>query len=332
MTKQILFLYFLIFCFTQAHANDFTLSKSLHDDFAHIFMRDAPYPSSAPQNILTLGETIFFDKKLSKNKNMSCASCHKPELAFTDGLKTAKGNKGQPLLRKTMTLYNIGDDPFFFWDGSAKTLEEQFFKAISHPDEMALSKIELLKYVQNNQTYQKLFKAAQKEIHLDNIAYVTARYIENLRAPYTRFDAWIEGDYGALSHEELLGFALFNNKANCTACHIGPDFTDNLRNDIGLDDNDLGYGAITNNPDDYHFFKTTGLRAIKNRAPYMHHGAFTTLEDVIDHYNDGNFKRGDTDIPAEEDQGDIIAFHNFTQPLNLTEQEKSYLVAFLKTL
>ena len=332
MQKIFLFLIIISIGFKASWANNFMLSKSLHNDYAEIFMRNDPYPPKASKEIIDAGKAIFFDETLSKNKNMSCATCHKPELAFTDGLATAKGNKGQSLSRKTMTLFNLGDDPFFFWDGRVKTLEEQFLIAISHPEEMALPSQDLLHIVQNSRKYKQLFDKAGKNITINNIAFVTARYVESLRAPHTKFDDWMEGNFNALSKEELLGFEIFNNKGNCTACHIGPDFSDNLRNDIGLDDTDLGYGTITQNPDDHHFFKTTGLRAIKDRAPYMHHGAFATLEDVIDHYNDGTFKRGDTDIPEEKDQGDIIAFHNFTQPLNLTEQEKAYLVAFLKTL
>lgn len=332
MKNIIFFLFFKCLCLASAMANDLTYSKSLHNDYAHIFTRDTPHPATASDAVLDVGKTIFFDKSLSKNNEMSCATCHKPELAFTDGLPKALGNKGQSLNRKTMTLYNIGDDPFFFWDGSAKTLEEQFLKAISHPDEMALSEDDFLQKIKNNPHYRHLFEKSGHKITINNIAFVTSRYVESLHAPRTRFDNWIEGDFSALTQDELKGFDLFNNKANCTACHIGPDFTDNLRNDIGLDDDDLGYGAITKHPDDEHFFKTTGLRAIKDRAPYMHHGAFETLEQVIDHYNDGSFKRGDTDIPAEEEQGNIIAFHNFTQPLNLTKEDRSALVAFLKAL
>ncbi|MEM6603937.1 MAG: cytochrome c peroxidase, partial [Pseudomonadota bacterium] len=329
-------LLFIMICYVslshaQEQAQTENMSVMLREDYGALFARTEKPPQFPAKNI-QLGKKLFFDKKLSDTGTISCASCHHPDKAFTDGLPTSRGKNGKILKRKTMSLYNVADDPFFLWDGRAKTLEEQFFLTLQHPDEMNMTSERLEKTMTSDPDYVKAFRVLKIKISAENIAGLVATYVRSLSAPQTRFDDWLEGDDFALTPSELRGFHLFNNKANCTACHIGPDFTDDMRNDIGLNDSDLGLGAITGQTDDHHFFKTPGLRAIKHRAPYMHHGAFATLEEVIDHYNDGGFKRGETDIPPEEDQTGEIAFHNFTQPLNLTEDEKKDLIAFLKSL
>jgi cytochrome c peroxidase len=264
---------------------------------------------------------------------MSCGTCHQPEKAFTDGLPKARGKLGQTLSRKTMSLYNIADDSFYFWDGRAKTLEEQFKIALQNTEEMDFSFKEAIKIINTNKDYQKLLLQANISFATEElITNSIVAYVRSIKAPRSRFDDWLDGDNTALSYNELKGFEVFNNKANCIACHFGNHFTDGLRNDIGLADKDLGYGSITKNPDDNHMFKTVNLRDIKNRSPYMHNGSLKTLEEVITHYNDGGFKRSATDIPDETNQPDDMAFHNFTQPLNLDDKEKKYLIDFLKTL
>lgn len=326
--------YFLLFCFLligSAWADEIDYSQTLRSQYGDLFKENLPYPKVNPK-LAKIGEKIFFDKQFSKNGKMSCSTCHIPEKAFSDENALAIGNKGQKLPRRTMSLYNVGNDTMFFWDGRGKTLEEQFFMALSNPEEMAMTKTEFLTKIRQNPNYVNEFRKAGVPLKLDTLAKSVADYVRTIKSPQTKFDKWLKGNNKALTLEELKGFELFNDKADCTACHFGAEFTDNIRNDIGLPDKDLGFGAITKKSEDAHYFKTTGLRGIAHHAPYMHNGVFKTLEEVINHYNDGTFKRGDTDIPPEAEQEDEIAFHNFTQPLNLTEEEKKNLIAFLKVL
>ena len=309
-----------------------TVSQDLRQTYGELFLPEKPSIQKYSKNLIPLGEKIFFDERFSETKAMSCATCHNPQKAFTDGRKTALGKNGKALKRKTMTLYNIGDDPFFFWDGRVQTLEEQFFEALTNIEEMAFSPEEMLNLMKQDKNYMALFQKNKLTLSKDNIAKAVAAYISSLNAPKTRFDTWLAGNDKALSQAELRGFEIFNNKADCTACHFGADFTDNIFNDIGLADKDMGRGHITGKARDNHFFKTSGLRAIKDRSPYMHNGIFATLEQVIDHYDNDQFKRAETDIPPTEKQGETIAFHAFSQPLNLTKQEKQDLIAFLKSL
>lgn len=330
------FILFLIIQFllllNMAIAQDITLSKRLLKTYADDFQPIQNNDENIDPNVIALGKKIFFDTRLSTNQKMSCGTCHIPEKAFSDNHPTAIGNQGRPLRRKTMTLYHIADDEQFFWDGRGTSLEAQFAEALQNPLEMNFSFPKALEIMHQDSDYQDLFQKAHKEITQKAIINSVVHYVKSIKPPHTRFDKWLIGDLSALNDTELMGFEIFNTKANCTACHMGNHFKDGLLNDVGLDDQDLGYGEITKNPDDFHMFKTPSLRGIALHAPYMHDGSLKTLEEVIKHYDDPNFKRGKTDIPIPEKQGDVIAFHNFTQPLNLTPQEQVALIAFLKTL
>jgi len=325
--------YFFIFSSIHASAQNKDLSQSLFSQYATLYQIDTETKKNTlSPALIALGQKIFSDIRLSDNGKMACQTCHQPELAFSDTHAKAIGNNGKALTRKSMTLYHIKDDTQFFWDGRAKTLEEQFLMALENPEEMNFSLDRAINIIKQDPHYQKLLNNIAAPLSKNLIIKAVVTFVKSIKPPETRFDHWLSGNLKALSKQELLGFEVFNTKANCTACHIGYKFKDDLLNDIGLPDKDLGYGAITKNPDDHHMFKTPSLRGVLNHAPYMHDGSLKTLKDVVDHYNAPIFKRGDTDIPKPKNQGDVIAFHNFTQPLNLTPQEIEQLVAFLKTL
>lgn len=305
-------------------------SKKLFDRYAGQYQPQTT--EKLDQDWVDLGKKIFFDTRFSTNKKMACGTCHLPDQAFSDQHTTAIGNDGKALLRKTMTLYHIADDDFYFWDGRSQSLMHQFSEALKNPLEMDFSFPKAIALMQQDQDYQKLFDKIKQPISEKAITNAVVTYVKSIKPPHTRFDSWLEGNLTALTEQELKGFDLFNTKANCIACHMGYQFKDGLLNDIGLPDKDLGHGEITKNPDDYHMFKTPSLRGVALHAPYMHNGSLKTLKEVIEHYNAPEFKRGETDIPPPEEQDDEIAFHNFTQPLNLTEEEQEALIAFLKTL
>lgn len=322
-----------LLCITAYAQDNPTLSKRIFDTYAAAYQPPSTTDDKSKPELIALGQKIFFDTRFSDNGKMSCGTCHIPKKSFSDNNPKALSNQGKPLKRKTMTLYHIADDEMFFWDGRGSSLREQFFEAFKNPQEMNFSFSKAMTLIKNDSDYQKLFKTLKINPTQETMADAVIAFEKSVsEPPKTRFDTWLAGDLSALTLTELWGFELFNTKADCIACHNGYRFKDGLRNDIGLPDKDLGYGEITKNPNDFHFFKTPTLRGVANRAPYMHDGSLKTLYDVINHYNAPEFKRGDTDIPPEKNQGNVIAFHNFTQPLNLTEQEKQALIAFLRAL
>jgi cytochrome c peroxidase len=327
------FLFFTLI-YTTANAQEATgFSKKIFDKYASSYQADQKTHHHIDKNLIDLGKKIFFDTRFSSNEKMSCGTCHIPNKSFSDNNPIAIGNQGKPLRRKTMTLYHIADDEMFFWDGRSNNLKTQFFEAFQNPLEMNFSFPKAIHLMKNDKEYTKLFKILQLKPTKHTMAKAVIAYEKSISTPpETQFDKWLAGDLTALNTQELKGFDIFNTKADCIACHHGYRFKDGLRNDIGLPDKDLGYGEITKNPDDFHSFKTPTLRGIAHRSPYMHDGSLKTLRDVIDHYNAPEFKRGNTDIPPEAEQGNIVAFHNFTQPLNLTEAEKKSLIAFLKKI
>jgi cytochrome c peroxidase len=319
-------------CSASAENANVSFSKNIFEKYAQTYQPFDKIEQKTNPYLIELGKKIFFDTRFSSDSRMSCGTCHLPEKAFSNNDTTAIGNDKKPLHRKTMTLYHIADDTLFFWDGRGTSLEQQVSDALQNPKEMDFSFERAISIMEQDTEYQKLFSDLKQIPTQATISFAVVTYEKSIKPPKTRFDDWLMGDLNALTEQELQGFDIFNTKADCVACHIGNTFKDGIRNDIGLPDKDLGYGAITKNKNDFHMFKTPTLRGISLHAPYMHNGSLKTLEEVIDHYNMQEFKRGDTDIPPPEEQGDVIAFHNFTQPLNLTKSEKKALIAFLKTL
>lgn len=151
------------------------------------------------------------------------------------------------------------------------------------------------------------------------IAKAIAVYERKIISKDAPFDQWLKGDESAISDSAKKGFVVFNGKANCVACHSGWSFTDHSFNDIGIDDQDIGRGKLLKLKSMQHAFKTPGLRNINHRAPYMHNGSEKTLEDVINFYNGGGVAKRES-------------ISSNIKPLNLTDEEKKNLLAFLNTL
>jgi len=280
------------------------------------FPKDNPYtPEKA-----ALGKMLFFDTRLSRDKNLSCASCHNPSFGWEVPFATAIGAGGKPLGRHAPTALNQAWSRHLFWDGRAPSLEAQARGPIEAAVEMDLPMAVAVDRLKKVRGYVAAFaKAFPKEgLTDDTIVKAIATYERTIVTGDTPFDRWVRGDAKAVGPEVKRGFALFTGKANCAACHGGWNFTDDKFHDIGLATTDKGRMGVTNAASDQFAFKTPGLREIAARAPYMHLGQVATLEAVVAHYIAGGQKR-----PTLSPQ---------MKPLELSAQEVRDLVAFLRSL
>jgi cytochrome c peroxidase len=282
----------------------------------------APADNPATPDRIDLGAKLFADPRLSGNGRRSCASCHRPELAFTDGRRRALGLSGAPLRRNTPTLWNLAWSKHYFWDGRAPTLEAQARGPIEAAEEMGGNWPAILARLEADADLARQFRAAfgdEAAISQETVVKALAAYMRSLVSPPTRFDAWIAGDTKALSTAEVRGFRLFTGKAGCVLCHAGWRFTDDRFHDIGLRGHDPGRGAVPGGTPGLNAFKTSSLRELTRTAPYMHDGSLPTLAAVVDHYA-GRFVLRPTLAPT------------MNRTLRLSRQEKADLAAFLKTL
>ena len=285
---------------------------------------EIPFPEENPfsEAKAHLGQTLYFDPRLSRSNMQSCASCHNPSFAWGDGLAVGVGDRMAELGRRSPTILNAAWSEALMWDGRFETLEEQALGPIEAGVEMNMPLDQLIKKLTGIQEYADLFAAAfdgDPEITSDRIAMAIATYERTVVSGEAAFDRWIKGDEGAISASAQRGFRTFNGKGRCASCHSGWRFTDDSFHDIGLPDTDLGRGnELPGIVKMQHAFKTPGLRNIDRRGPYMHDGSISSLELVIEHYDEGGIQRSS----LSEDM----------KPLRLTTQEKRDLVAFMKTL
>ncbi|MCG3161589.1 MAG: Cytochrome c551 peroxidase [Acidobacteria bacterium] len=299
-----------------------------------------------------LGYLLFFDPILSGDKTTSCASCHHPDYGMADGLKKGIGagghgyglqraGTGRELQRNTPSLFNVAYNPILFWDGRAGTLEEQALEPIFNEHELNQSSAaELVKSLRAIPKYRELFAKAfgfnspqdGREITLQNIARAIAAFERKLNITETDYDQFVKGKDDKLTTEQLRGLVVFIGQGQCAACHIPPHFHDGVLSSTGTPvsaekgaplDSDPGFGAVIRREDGFGMFKTPGLRNVARTAPYMHNGAFNTLEEVVDFYNDGGGRGRGLDVYSQDVK---------VAKLNLTEQQKKDLVSFMKSL
>lgn len=307
-------------------------------------------PASNPltKESISLGRRLFYDPLLSSNKQVSCATCHKQSLAFTDGLKTSVGVSGVPLAFNSMSLVNLMWGPrHFFWNGRSSSLENQAIQPIEHADEMGRNIAELIIALKQDETYIKLFKQAFGEISAQNIAKALASFQRTLMSSNSRYDQYLRGEI-TLSPQEEHGRKLFMahpdtkvtlRGGNCIDCHsqfLTSGFAtvfDGFSNN-GLDNDETlqaGLFSLTKNEVHRGLFKTPTLRNIAVTSPYMHDGRFATLEEVLAHYN-GGIKRSKTLSPLIIEADNIPKTQNDHISLNLNDNEISAIIAFLHTL
>ncbi len=291
------------------------------------YRRAPPLPVTNPA-LVELGRDLFFDPVVSSTGTTSCATCHKPQTAFTDNEKRGRTDSGQPTFRRTQTLLGIGHArPPFDWDGRAATLEAQAVSSIGigsmslFPSKTPVRVDEIMARLRGKDGYVAKFKAAFPDgaIKIDHVVIALAAFQRTIEPGEAPFDRFVAGDDNAIPEAARRGFVLFNGKARCAQCHAGWRLTDDLFHDIGISTVDRGRGAELKKNDKMQFaFKTPTLRQIAQRAPYMHDGSLATLREVLQHY-----VKGGIDRPSRSP---------LMVPVALSESEQDDLIAFLETL
>jgi cytochrome c peroxidase len=304
---------------------------------------DMVIPADNPmtQEGVELGRWLFYEKRLSGNDSMSCASCHLPQHGFSDPNKYSTGIDGIAGTRNSMALINLGWDNFFFWDGRASTLEQQILEPVVNPIELHQSWPDAIYKLSLDIDYRNRFFKAFGEPGIDSLkaAKAIAQFIRTMVSASSKYDVMYKYENGMplnnqeqallqqVDVEEWAGYDLFKslNGADCFHCHNGPLMRVKKYSNNGLDANftDLGRGAVTNNPEDYGKFKVPTLRNISLTAPYMHDGRFQTLDEVIEQYSSG--------VHLSPTIDPLIEFAN-QGGVQLSAQEKYLLKKFLLTL
>ncbi len=283
---------------------------------------------------IELGRMLFYDVRLSGNNKISCASCHRQDLAFSDGTALTKvGVSDRALTRHAPVLFNLAwAENGLFWDGGSKNLESQALGPLTSADEMFQDLNVLEQELKADPDYVKRFGIVFKDgVRSVNVIKALSQFQRTLISGTSKYDQYKRSEPGAsLTESELLGMNLVNTK--CKACHRGELFTDNEYHNNGIDAtfNDdhegiyQGRFRVTFNPLDLGKFKTPSLRNVLVTAPYMHDGRFKTIDEVLDHYQSGIKISPTTDQLLYQNQGQV--------GIPLTQKERQAIIAFLGTL
>ncbi len=307
--------------------------------------KSVPIPDNNPQTPekIELGKKLFFDRRLSGDGTMSCATCHMPELAFTDGQDISLSYPTTKNWRNSPTLINVAFQKYLFHDGRAKTLEDQALFPMMSAFEMNKNLDYLEEQIRVVPEYAEEFKKVfGGEVTRERIAMAIAAFERTLISLNSPLDKYLKGNGSALSDDARKGLDVFNGKGGCAKCHYGVNLSDDKFHALNVPENPLllnepsvtatmrfvakvyhyedyrnlredpGRYLITKNKKDWKAFKTPTLREISKTAPYMHNGVFGTLDEVIDFYDSGGGKG-----------------NGVLKPLGLTAEEKKYLKAFL---
>ena len=288
-----------------------------------------PIPPDNPMSPekVELGKLLFFDTRLSRDYSTSCATCHDPEKAFSDGRTRAIGIENQRLPRRSPSILNAAYYTYQFWDGRAETLEEQAKGPILAAAEMGMpDERTLIERLEKVPEYRKRFDAVfGNAISLRSVSLAIAAFERTLVTPDSPLDAYLRGNKNALNQQAKRGLILFIGKAGCTQCHNGPNLSDSKFYSLGAveghDDSDPGRFSVTKNPADKGAFKTPSLRNVALRSPYMHDGSMATLDQVIDWYDQGGGTGTKSDLLFKlsltpDDKEDLLAFlHALSAPI-----------------
>jgi cytochrome c peroxidase len=317
-------------------------------DFLNRFYYVSAENDDRVESMRELGELLFFDPILSSDNRMSCASCHAPEKAFTDGLTTSLGNNGEPIKRNAMTLNYSVYASGYFHDMRTKRLEDQFEHVVVSEDEFDSNYVDIIAKLEQSPEYssrfQEIFPDQGSKIRPNQIDYALVAYVMSLNPFDSSIDRYLRGEINDLPEDVKRGFNLFAGKAACATCHFMPLFSGTVpplyvesesevlgvpeHKDRPLElDDDRGRITNGNRREVAQFFessfKTPTVRNIAKTGPYMHNGVFNTLEEVMDFYNEGGGAgRG---IPLEHQ---TLA----PDPLGLTDQEIADVIAFMEAL
>jgi cytochrome c peroxidase len=282
-----------------------------------------PVPKDNPSSTekIELGKQLYFDRRLSADNTVACSSCHDPKMGWSNADKTAVGIGGQRGGRSSPTVLNTAYQAFQFWDGRAKTLEQQAVGPIANPIEMNLPLEKAVEKIAAIKGYQEQFqKVFGQPVSADTIGKAIAAFERTILAGDAPYDRLRSGDESAMSVQAREGMQLFFGKAKCSSCHSGPNFTDNGFHNLGVsftsEKPDFGRFEFSKLEGDKGAFKTPTLRDISRTGPYMHDGSLATLEEVVEYYDKGC---------TPNDYLDEELF-----PLKLHADQKAALVAFLK--
>lgn len=294
------------------------------------FPADNPYSKEKED----LGKSLFFDPRLSKSGQISCANCHNPELGWADGSRVSFGHDRLEGTRNAPTIVNVAFAKSLFWDGRAATLEEQVKFPIENPVEMDFHTDLAVKRIAEINGYKTYFENAfgDDAVTADRIFKAIATFERTIISPKSRFDRFVEGKKDALTDSEINGLHLFRTKANCINCHNTAYFSDQKFHNIGLtyfgrELQDLGLYEISKKPEDVGKFKTATLREVSKTAPYMHNGLFPHIRGVLNMYNAG--------MPTEKRNPESPLFPKKSQmleKLELTDSELTDIENFLASL
>lgn len=260
----------------------------------------APEDNPLTAEKIALGRQLFFDRRLSRDESISCASCHDPERAFSEPRPVSIGVYSRTGRRNAPALINRGYGRLFFWDGRVRTLEEQVLKPIEDPNEMDLP-----------------LPQAATRVHLSvrDLSHALASFVRSILSGDSPYDRFLNGDRTALTAQEQAGLQLFRGNAGCNSCHVGPNLTDESLHNTGIA---WLNGKLTDEGAGDGMFKTPTLREIARTAPYMHDGSLKTLKEVVEYYDRGGNRNRHLDAEL--------------RPLRLTSEEKALLVEFLRSL
>jgi cytochrome c peroxidase len=309
-------------------------------------------------NGATLGRVLFYDKKLSLNNSVACASCHLQEKAFADDKQFSVGFQGMKTTRNASTIVNADLTKSFFWDMRANSLEDLSLQPVRNHIEMGIEDmdklaIKLAKVPYYTDLFEKAFGA--KDINGEKISKAMAQFLRSMVTYRSKFDEAKKSNFGTFTTEENRGMELFTKKLHCNNCHGGDNFNESVDGEqafnIGLDAEyaDNGVGQLNSDKKKNGVFKIPSLRNIALTAPYMHDGRFASLDAVASHYNnlqnhpnltvnlrtftwEGNGGGSNSGGSTGWSNAPVNSSLNIITPLQLTEKDQKALVAFLKTL
>ncbi len=270
-----------------------------------------------------LGRYLFYDKALSIDSSVSCASCHQQQYGFADNKPISPGHHQKKGIRNAITLVNLEAHPYLLWDGAASGLEKQVLIPLNDSLEMNLDVMDVAERLADNSFYQNLSQEAyQRPLDPFVITRAITAFELTLQSKNSKYDRYLAGEKDILNEEELKGMTLFfGDRLKCSECHSGPDFTDySFQNNGAVTNYELDSGRIrlTFNEADRNLYKVPSLRNCEVSAPYMHNGSIATLSEVIDLYANGGHS-----IPQKSNK--IAGFELYLE-------EKTALISFLRTL
>lgn len=292
---------------------------------------EVPIPEDNPMTPakVELGRRLFFEKRISGDGSVSCATCHNPRRGYSNARQYGIGIGGRIGLRNVPTTLNAAYNDTQFWDGRARSLEEQARGPILHPAEMGATEAHVVSTLVADPSYRASFREAfgPRRITLDLVVKAIATFERTLLSGNSPFDRWFFGEEKtAISPTAQRGFQIFKTKGNCVKCHLVDSFsaplTDNKFHNVGVGSDGspphIGRQKYSRRANDWGKFKTPTLRDVSRTAPYMHDGTLQTLEEVIDYYDRGGLANRNLDPDMK--------------PLKLSKREKGDLLAFLRSL